>query len=419
MERPRGRDAIGVVTGVSPLNFSDEIRADMDLPKQVIVNDLTLREGRQIEGNSLDLEECIRIVTQLDEIGVPMVQLAMFRKLDYDLHIALTKLDLKLKKETFCGGWQAPPFTLEAMYGMIDRIIDAGSVPDLPFALGDGMLLSVARESGGSDKSLDDLKEQEISIAVEAVHHAKSRGGTLNANLQDFMRCDLDYMQRFCRELARAGVNIITLDDICNPALPSVFRYCARIAKKAVPDTPLGIHVHNDYAMALPGVLGALEGGVEVLDCGVNGYGERAGHAELAQLAVVLEFLYGFDTGIKLERLTETSRLFSDIMRQPVLKAVPITGENAFSHVADFHWARQGDFWAMNSLDSKVVGNVSRPVFGDQIGPWGLRMKAKEFGLTVPDEKIEDLENVMREYLRWAKRPLTDIEIRQIMEKVL
>ena len=49
----------------------------MRLPKKVIVNDLTLREGRQIEGIVLSLDELLRIAEQLDDLGTPMVQLSL------------------------------------------------------------------------------------------------------------------------------------------------------------------------------------------------------------------------------------------------------------------------------------------------------------------------------------------------------
>ena len=110
----------------------------------------------------------------------------------------------------------------------------------------------------------------------------------------------IGYMQTFCKELVQAGVNTITLDDITGTVPARCYKYCVGKVREAVPDAQLGIHVHNDFALALPGVLGALEAGAEVLDCGVNAYGERAGHCDLAQLAAILEFLYGFDTGIKL-----------------------------------------------------------------------------------------------------------------------
>lgn len=419
MNNLRGREAIGVITGVSPHNFSDEIRSGMHLPKEVTVNDLTLREGRQIEGVVLSLDELVRIADQLEELGVPMVQLSLLGPGDYDFLKEFKKRGIKMKVEVFSAGHQAPPFTVKTMNDQIDRILETGAgLPDLPFALSDDLLKSVAYGAGQKDKSIDDLKKEEIEFAIEAVQHTKSQGAKINVNLQDFMRCDIGYMQNFCKELAKAGVNIITLDDITGPSLPSVYKYCTRKVKEVVPDVPLGIHVHNDFALGLPGVLGALEGGAEILDCGINGYGERAGHCELAQLVAILEFLYGYDTGIKLERLTETARLVSDIMRQPMPKWSSITGDNAFSHLADWHWQHQEFPWAVAALSPEVVGNSCRAIFGHQVGPYGLRVKAKELGINIPDEKLPRLATALTEKMRWSKRPVTDIEFRSIVEKL-
>ena len=419
MKKLRGSEAVGVVTGVSQHNFSKEIRSDMDLPKKVIVNDLTLREGRQIEGVVLSLDELIRIANQLEEIGVPMVQLSLLGEGDYEFLKEFKKRGIKIKVEVFSAGHQTPPFTVKTMNDQIDRVLETGvGMPDLPFALSDDLLKSVAYGAGQRDMSVDDLKKEEIEFAIEAVQHAKSQGAKINVNLQDFMRCDIGYMQKFCKELDKAGVNVITLDDIAGPSLPSVYKYCVRKVKEVVPDVPIGIHVHNDFALALPGVLGALEGGAEVLDCGVNAYGERAGHCELAQLVVILEFLYGYDTGIKLERLTETAKLISDIMRQPLPKWSPITGDNTFSHLADWHWQHQEFPWAVASLAPEVVGNSSRAIFGHQVGPYGLRVKAKELGINIPDEKLPRLATALTEKMRWSKRPITDIEFRMMVEKL-
>ena len=180
----------------------------------------------------------------------------------------------------------------------------------------------------------------------------------------------------------------------------------------------LGIHVHNDFALALPGVLGALEAGAEVLDCGVNAYGERAGHCDLAQLAAILEFLYGFDTGIKLDRLTETAKLVADIMKQPMPKWSPITGDNAFSHLPDWRWQHQEFPWSVAALLPEVVGNSTRAIFGHQVGPYGLKVKAKELGITIPEEKLPRLAEILAEKMRWSKRPVTDLEFRSFVRKL-
>src|ERR1039458_8022660 len=49
----RGKDAINKLTGVTPAMFAPEIRAQMSLPARVVINDITLREGRQAEGTIL------------------------------------------------------------------------------------------------------------------------------------------------------------------------------------------------------------------------------------------------------------------------------------------------------------------------------------------------------------------------------
>ena len=241
MKHLRGKKAIGAVSGVSPHNFSEAIRSDMRLPKKVIVNDLTLREGRQIEGIVLSLDELLRIAEQLDDLGTPMVQLSLLGLGDYDFLKAFKKANFKMKVEVFSGGHQTPPFTIKTMTDQIDRVLETGvGIPDLPFALGDDLLKSVAFSKGYKNKSLEDLKKEEIDLGTKAVEHAAKRGSKLNVNLQDFMRCDIGYMQTFCKELVQAGVNTITLDDITGPSLPAVYKYCVGKVREAVPDARTG-----------------------------------------------------------------------------------------------------------------------------------------------------------------------------------
>ena len=419
MKKLRGKEALGVVTAVSPHNFSEEVRADMDLPKKVIVNDMSLREGRQIEGTILSFDELLYIADQLQELNVPMVQLGMLAPEDPAFLKAFKKRGLTMEVEIFCGGRGHPPFTAKSMTDQIDKILETGAgVPDLPFALSDDILKSNAHGAGQSDKSVDDLKKEEIEFAVTAIEHTKAQGSKMNVNLQDFMRCDIGYMQNLCKEIVKAGVNIITLDDIAGPSMPAVYKYCVRKVKEVVPDVPIGIHVHNDFALALPGVLAALEGGAEILDCGINAYGERAGHCDTAQLAAILEFLYGYDTGMNLEKLTETCKLISDIMRQPIPKWTAITGDNAFSHLADWHWQHQEHPWVTAALIPEAVGNSCRAIFGYQAGPYGLKVKAEELGIEIPEEKLKPLAAAITEKMRWSKRPITDIEFRSILEKL-
>ncbi len=413
MKKLRGREAVGHISGVSPLNFDQEVRAGMSLPKRVVINDLTLREGRQLEGVVLTVDECVRIARQLEELGVPMIQIANFSAYDYEIMKALGKLNLRMKTECMTSR-QRPPFTREMLRELVDRSIECHLGVKVNLPLSNDILRALSEARGEGNKSLDRLKKEEIEFAVEMVEYVKKQGSTMNVNMQDFLRCDWEYMQEIISELVKAGVGVITVDDIAGPALPAAYTYRVRKLKSAVPKAILGTHVHNDFGLGLPALLAAFEGGAEVLDCGINSLGERAGHADLASVVICLEFLYGYDTGIKTEKLYETAVLVADITKQPIPKTNPVVGQNVFSHVMDWHWQFPKYPWLLSALAPEVVGNASRAIIGEFCGPYGIRMKGKELGIDIPPEKIDTVRARLREEMRWRKRPLTDDEFRKI-----
>ena len=69
----------------------------------------------------------------------------------------------------------------------------------------------------------------------------------------------------------------------------------------------------------------------------VNGLGDRAGNADLAQTVMIMESIYGIHTGIKKERLVETSRLVSRFSGICIPPTRPVVGENVFSHESGIH----------------------------------------------------------------------------------
>ncbi|HTN70266.1 MAG TPA: hypothetical protein VMO00_04185, partial [Methylomirabilota bacterium] len=283
----------------SPHNFSPAVRAQMHLPDRVILNDLTLREGRGLDGVFLDSRDFELIARSLAEIGVPMMQLHYV--LEELKHFA--KLKLPIKAEVLISSpYQRPPYTTEAHREKIDLVTGLGMATDLCFGTSDHLLLG-RQDIQGGNRSAQELRKRELEAAVEAVQYGKHKGATVHTNLQDFLRADFDFVLQLCRELANAGIDLITLDDFAGPAVPAAYKYTIEQIKKQVPKVPLGIHVTNDFGLGTAVVLGAFEGGAEVLDVGINNYGERTGHADLAEIAVALEVFYGKTTGIKLDKL--------------------------------------------------------------------------------------------------------------------
>ena len=62
---------------VSQLNFAENVRASLKLPSEVIVHDITLRDGEQQAGLVFDKEDKIKIARMLDEVGVHRIEAGM------------------------------------------------------------------------------------------------------------------------------------------------------------------------------------------------------------------------------------------------------------------------------------------------------------------------------------------------------
>jgi isopropylmalate/homocitrate/citramalate synthase len=396
----------------SPHNFSPAVRAQMNLPAQVTINDLTLREGRGIDGVVLEPREVETIARGLDEIGVPMIQLSHAPP---ELQ-QIAALRLKLNAEVLVSNpYQRPPYTIEAHREKMDLVIGLGMRPDLCFGTSDHVLLG-RRDLRGVKENIGDLRKKELELAIEAVTYGKKQRGTIHTNLQDFLRADFEFVLELCRELARAGVDLITLDDFAGPAVPSVYKHVVAEIKKGVPNTPLGIHVTNDFGLGTAVVLGAFEGGAQVLDVGVNNYGERTGHADLAEIAVALEVFYGMPTGIKLDKLFCLSKLTAEAFRVPLYPTKALVGEKAFADVGDVHYTYRDYPWIYRVIPETLVGNRRVVAFGDKSGPNSVKEKARQLGIKLNDGDIPKIVESVIGKLREVRRPMTDDEFRAIVQ---
>ncbi len=429
MDRLRGKEAIGHISDVSLLNFSDEIRADMDLPKRVVLGDLTLREGRQLEGRVLTTEQCLRVARAIDEAGFPTLQVPFSdRPGEQELLDQMSKQGLKARIEVLTSVHQIPPhYSWDNQFAAIDRIVARGATPYLSLGLSNRLLRAISRFRGEKDKSLDYLKKREIEMGIKAVERAKKQGGMISANVQDPMRCDLDYFDTFCKEVANSGINYMVFDDLACPGTPAVFKYIVRRAKKAAPNGTFGVYVHDDYGFGLGATLAAVEGGAEVLLGTINGFGKRGGMVDLAQLAVVLEFMYGYDTGIRLEKLTALANLVADVYRAPLPAAKPVTGPSAYAHGADWHvqFAFNPDDhdpdlpWVVQSLDPRVVGQKSRVAFYHMSGPIGIRAHGLALGIELTVAQSNAIWPQLRDYMKWRSRPISDEEFITVVQQTV
>ena len=400
-------------TYISEHNFDSELRSQLHLPSRVVINDLTLREGRQVEGVYLTPQDLQKIALRLQEMGVPMIQL--HHTPEQVRAVAEVKPAMRVEVLT-SSPTQTPPFTIDAQKKRIDFVLSQGFQLDLCFGTSDHLLLARQALRGG-EESIESLRERELQAALECVAYTKTQGGVAGTNLQDFLRADFAFLNRFCKELSRSGVDLITFDDFAAPAIPAVYKHVFHKIKQQLPSVPLGIHVTNDFGLGTAVVLGALEGGAQVLDAGVNSYGERGGHADLAEVAVAVEIFYGLDTGIQLGRLTELSHFVADVFGLPIPATKPLVGRNAFADVTDVHYLYEGFPWVYRAISAELVGNKRRAALAGVSGPRVLQIKAQELGINLSRAECEALLPRVMAALQSHRGGLPDEEIHKLINE--
>ena len=155
---------------ISPLNFCDKVRSQMTLPKKVHLCDITLREGRQLEGVSLRLDEVLLLAEKLIEAGVSMLQ----------VHHDEPKEMMEIKKrfpDVKVEGLVHPTAALDSAKckPVVDEMVDHGAdIVTLSMNFSDNQM-PLYETMAGSRISRDEALDR----SVRAVEYAKSKGRTV------------------------------------------------------------------------------------------------------------------------------------------------------------------------------------------------------------------------------------------------
>jgi hypothetical protein len=67
-------------------------------------------------------------------------------------------------------------------------------------------------------------------------------------------------------------------------------------------------------------------------------------------------------------------------------------------------------------MKPNVFGNETHNMLGHYSGPWAVRTKAKELGLTIPPGKEKDVLAGLRAKLKEIRREVTDDEFRTLVK---
>src|SRR5205085_794333 len=151
----------------------------------------------------------------------------------------------------------------------------------------------------------------------------------------------------------------------------------------------------------------------------INGMGERAGNADIAEIALALRCLYNVPVMLNLAKVREVSEVVRRASGYTLEAWKPLVGENLFMResgavASQFHMPE-----AIEPYSSDLVNAQRRIVLGKKSGLDSISLKAEELGLTVASEqRATILAEVKKRAI--AKRGLvSDQEFRSIVAQLV
>jgi isopropylmalate/homocitrate/citramalate synthase len=359
--------------------------------------DTTLRDGEQTVGVVLDPEQKLAIAGALDELGVGRIEAGFPRVSDDDRRAIELIRDAGLHAEVW-GFSRAVRADVEALVEL-------------------GLEFSVI-ESPVSDLKLEALgvsREEMLRRIREAVSDAASRGIRVAYFGVDGTRADFDFFRRAYEQAVEAGAHEAVVVDTLGVATPeAVEDLVGRTREWLGPGVPVHFHGHNDFGLATACAVAAVRAGASWIHATVNGMGERAGNANLGEIALALEALYGLDTGVRLDRVRSVSELVRRTAGTPIEAWKPVVGENLFVResgavATQFHLPE-----SIEPFSADLVGAERRIVLGKKSGLDSIRLKCEELGLDVPEERWPELLAQVKALGAEKRGLVTDEEFRRL-----
>ncbi len=348
---------------------------------QIILYDTTLRDGAQREGLSLSCEDKLKIARALDELGVHYIEGGWpgSNPKDAEFFQRVGELGLCHARVAAFGS------TRHAGCRCTDdpnlQALVAANTPVVTI-FGKSSVLHV-------EQVLETTRAENLAMISETVAYFKSLDKELIYDAEHFFdgyRLDPDYALATLMAATRAGADAIVLCDTNGGSLPQEVAALTRTVREhlAAYQPCLGIHTHNDGALAVANAMAAIAEGVTHVQGTINGYGERCGNMDLIPLIANLQLKLGYQcvSPAELRRLSEVAAFVAAVANLNPDHHAAYVGRSAFAHKGGVHVAAIAKVASSyQHIDPALVGNQMRVVVSELAGRGNVRMRADELGL--------------------------------------
>jgi 2-isopropylmalate synthase len=248
--------------------------------------------------------------------------------------------------------------------------------------------------------------EQNCELIFDSVKYLKTHGREIIYDAEHFFdgyKDNPDYAIKTLQCAVEGGADVLVLCDTNGGTLPDEISAITSLVKEKF-DTEIGIHAHNDSALAVANSLAAVKVGATHIQGTTNGFGERCGNANLVQIIANLQLKMGYQCidSERLKSLTDLSTFVYEIANIVPRDEAPFVGRSAFAHKGGIHVsAVMKNPTTYEHVNPELIGNSRRVLVSDLSGQSNIHYKMSELGIQKLEkekaieivQKIKHLEN--------------------------
>jgi 2-isopropylmalate synthase len=366
--------------------------------RRIEIYDTTLRDGTQGEGFNLSLHDKLSIAKKLDDLGVDYIEggFPLSNPKDEAFFRDVRELGLKHAKVAAFGMTRRRGVKAEDDPGM--KALLAAETPVVTI-VGKTSEFQVTKVMGVTT-------EENLQMISDSVRLMRQAGRQVVYDAEHFFdtyRVNPQYALATILAAQEAGASVLCLCDTNGGSMPEFVEQAVQAVKQQT-SVLIGIHTHNDSALAVANGLAAIRAGAAHAQGTINGVGERCGNMDLIALIANLQLKYKLDClrPGTLQHLTETSRYVYETANMNLISGQPYVGASAFAHKGGMHvHAVQKDASTYEHVSPESVGNTRKILISELSGVSNISTKlGKKFNLENDKatlrtllEKVQDLEN--------------------------
>ena len=364
--------------------------------RRIDIFDSTLRDGAQGQGISFSLEDKIKIVRVLDDLGVTYIEAGNpgSNPKDMEFFKRLKGEMLKNSKIVAFGSTRRPNTEVSEDNNIKNLLLAETSVVTVFGKSWDFQVKEILKTS----------LDENLNMIGDTIKYLASKNKEVIFDAEHFFdgyKQNKEYAISTVKVAAESGAKSVVLCDTNGGTLPDEIKNITEEVVDIIGGN-VGIHCHDDMGMAVANSIVATQVGANQIQGTFIGIGERCGNANLSTIIPTLKLKMGYNVidDNNLSKLTIVARFIAEISNITLQDEAPYVGGSAFAHKGGMHIdAVCKTPKSYEHIKPELVGNKRRFLISEVSGKSTVYSEVQKIfpNIVKDSEEVKKITNKLKE----------------------